>query len=142
MAKSRTYIPIVIITALLFFGMGLQSAHAHALVANSSYSPSIRVNSCHMVIVAAQEQAGPCCKTAVCHRAIPQARDLGIPEYRTACHDSHLLISSLRLMTPQLRSGEPFILIPKTVVPHLATLQTNAITRQSLIILRTTVLLN
>ena len=141
MTINRPHIPMIIIVALLLVTVA-QSAYAHALVTGHSYNPSIRVDSCHTAIVVTQEQATPCCKTAVCHRAIPESKDLSIPEYRTTCHDSHLLISTLRLETPQLRSSEPLILAPKAITQPSHTALTNTIPRQSLNNLRTTILLN
>jgi len=140
--KNHTYIPIIVTIMLLLFGVGLQSAQAHAFVADSSHSPSIRVDSCHAVIAVTQEQTTPCCKTAICHRDIPNSRDLGIPEYSRVCHDHHLFIPTLRIATPQLRSGEPFILASKAIKQLRHVAQINAIPRQSLCNLRTTVLLN
>lgn len=138
--SSHNFRLVFLLAALLLLCGGIQSAFGCLLPGNQIYSPEIRVDSCHLVIE--QNKTAPCCQIEACHQATPQKRDLGSPEYHNQLKDSHSLVHESRPLTPQIKTGKPF------VTNHVVLLQLSALTRvphhplQSLHSLRTTVLLN
>ncbi|MEE4254924.1 MAG: hypothetical protein V2I50_12865 [Desulfuromusa sp.] len=131
---------IFIITMLLLLCGGLQSAFACLLPESQGQRFSIRVDSCHLVI--SQQEGSSCCQAEVCHQSTLPQRDLGTPGYQTLHQGSHALTHESRPLTPQLKTGEPFI------IQHVATAHFSPFLRgsqeplQSLYSLRTVVLLN
>ncbi len=131
---------IFVIAGFLLLCAGLPSAFGCLLPESQTYSPEIRVDSCHLVVN--QKKSVPCCQIEACHQTAPQKRDLGSPEYHTQLEDSLFLVHESRPLTPQLKVGKPFL------TRHIALSQFSSPTRvsktplQSLYSLRTVVLLN
>jgi hypothetical protein len=131
---------IFTITVLLLLCGGLQSAFACLLPENQPIDASIRVDRCHSVIN--QKESIPCCQIEVCHQSTRPQRDLGGPGYQTLHKGSHALVHESRPLTPQLKTGEPFVtqsIVPKHSSPFSSGSQEPL---QSLYSLRTVVLLN
>jgi len=131
---------IFAITALLLLCGGLQSAFACPLPENQSHSSSIRVDSCHLII--SQKESGRCCQFEVCHQSTLPQRDLGGPGYQTLHKGSHALVHESRPLTPQLKTGEPFISQHHVPTHYSLFSRGSQEPLQSLHSLRTVVLLN
>jgi hypothetical protein len=95
---------MLILTAFLLFCGSLSSAFANLLPQHQVYSPTLRVNTCHLVI--SQAEAVPCCKIKTCHQTTPQQRDLGGPEYQNQQKISYHLAHESRSFSPQLKISE------------------------------------
>lgn len=131
---------IFVIAVFLFLSAGLPSAFGCLLPENQTYSPEIRVDSCHLVIT--QKELSPCCQSKACHQTAPQKCDLGSPEYHIQHKDSHFLVHESRPLTPQLKVGKPFLTKHIILLQFLSLARAPQIPLQSLHSLRTIVLLN
>ena len=130
---------IFILAALLLLGVGVQSAAGCLLPENQTFGAEIKVDRCHLA--SDKQKTTPCCQIEVCHHTAPQQRDLDAPEYRQQFKDSHSLAQESHLLTPQLKTGKPFI-TQHLELPQFAALTKTSTPRQSLHSLRTIVLLN